>query len=204
MYESQPYYGNLPLLLLFERMDFLRPAILAIWEEPQEQKHVRVLHRMMWYYAAMAGTRREADRLSKQRIQKVTPTSFDGPGVVEQTTADDVDPSIENAYKEDNRPDSNKRYVGSTPLIVECHSPETVRHGPFEEVAEHIRQLYNIDCQNACGVWEYHGGQISEKMTEIVARCECGNVVWTKIMTTNEFAEQAEKILHWKRLADPG
>ena len=54
MHESQSYYGGLPAALLAERMDFLRPAVLAIWDNPGNQDHVRVLHKLLQYYMEMA------------------------------------------------------------------------------------------------------------------------------------------------------
>ncbi|MEA1950626.1 MAG: hypothetical protein U9N87_04535, partial [Planctomycetota bacterium] len=211
MYESRPYYGGLPAAILVERMDFLRPAILAIWEQPEEQKHVRVLYRMMWFYAAMVSKRREADRLSKKRTISGPPISSDVSGVVDQATEEDVYsnmeedvyPNMEDEDAEDDRYASNKQYIGSTPLIVDFHSPVSAEKGPFEEVAEHIRQLHQIDCANACGVWEYKCERPSEELITIVVRCECGNVAWKKDMTFNEFAEHAENILKWKRTDRP-
>ena len=69
MHESQPVYGDLPLALLAERARYLRQAILAMWNEPENGDHLRVLHRLLAYYAEMASKRREADRQSKQRCR---------------------------------------------------------------------------------------------------------------------------------------
>ena len=66
MYESQPYYGGFPAAFLAERMNFLKPAVLAIWNEPENEDCKHVLYRMFSYYAEMARTRREADRRSKR------------------------------------------------------------------------------------------------------------------------------------------
>jgi hypothetical protein len=72
MLESQPYYGNVPAAMLAERMQGLEIGVLAIWNEPQNQVHVRVLHRLLHYYAEMAQKRRGADSQSKKRRQRGT------------------------------------------------------------------------------------------------------------------------------------
>ena len=67
MHERQPYFGNMPAVLLAERLSFLKPAIASIWDEPSDRRHIQVLHRMMHYYAEMVERRRQADRRTKQR-----------------------------------------------------------------------------------------------------------------------------------------
>ncbi len=65
IYYRQPWLGGLSLALVFDRMHFLREALLAVWEQPSDVRRIRVLHRMLDYYAAMSTEAREADRRRK-------------------------------------------------------------------------------------------------------------------------------------------
>ena len=69
MHESQPEYGNLPAALLADRMSDVELAVLAIWDEPESQEHIRVLHRLLYHYSEMAKRRRQADAQCKNRRQ---------------------------------------------------------------------------------------------------------------------------------------
>lgn len=63
----QPYFGNLPLLLLKDRINFLKYAVLDIFEKPGNRRRVAVFHRMLAFYDEMLGKRRAADRRYQQR-----------------------------------------------------------------------------------------------------------------------------------------
>jgi hypothetical protein len=67
VYFRQPHFGGLPLVLLAERMAWLGPVVWQLWESPSDGEEVRVLHRLLAYYAAMARTRREIDQKLKQK-----------------------------------------------------------------------------------------------------------------------------------------
>jgi len=67
-YMRNPVF-SLPLILLHDRLDVLKDAILYSWNNPDDPDAVAVIHTMMSYYAEMAGNRRNADRLYKQRMQ---------------------------------------------------------------------------------------------------------------------------------------
>jgi hypothetical protein len=71
MHLRQPHYGNLPLLLLGERIGFVEGIVLDICEHPGDRRPVEILHRLLQYYATMVGERREAD---KQRKRKGSPS----------------------------------------------------------------------------------------------------------------------------------
>src|SRR5262249_55085825 len=73
MYLRQPYLGNLPLVLLIERFDFLKGLLWELWEDLPDLGLVPVLYRLLDYYATMAARRREADRL----IKSGRPITFD-------------------------------------------------------------------------------------------------------------------------------
>jgi hypothetical protein len=70
MYLAHPNFGGLPLVLLYERFDFIKPIILQMWERPEDPDLVAVFHRMLWYYAEIIEKRREEDRRYKQRAQQ--------------------------------------------------------------------------------------------------------------------------------------
>ena len=66
MYQPQSYLGGIPLVLLLERWQIFDPLIGRLWESPGDPQSVRVLHRLLSYYAEMASHRRIADVKSKK------------------------------------------------------------------------------------------------------------------------------------------
>jgi hypothetical protein len=207
MYESQPYYGDLPLALLAERLSFLRLAILAIWESPQDQDNVRVLHRLLWYFADMVSRRREADRQSKRRSQGDPPTSLEEPCSVDGAAKEDAALNTDDPDLEDVRHVSRNR-GRSVRLIDNLHSRPSTEEGPFAEVADHIRELYRIKCDAHCGHWEYYREKEGTENEEtesvyIMMRCECGRVAQKLEIPLREFADHARNVLGW-RMSAPG
>jgi hypothetical protein len=65
MHLPQPYFGNLPLVLLVERFGFMKDVLWEMWGDLPDQRRVAVLHRLLDYYAQMAAKRREVDRALK-------------------------------------------------------------------------------------------------------------------------------------------
>jgi hypothetical protein len=61
------HFGGLPRWLLMERVEFLRPALEALMQNPRDEEVVGALHRLLTWYPEMVRKRREADRLSKRR-----------------------------------------------------------------------------------------------------------------------------------------
>src|SRR5262249_14233001 len=59
--------GGLPLILLHDRFDFVREAILDIWEQPRNRRRVGGLLRLLHYYAAMASKKRGGGRPYKRQ-----------------------------------------------------------------------------------------------------------------------------------------
>ena len=59
--------GRIPLVLLRDRFEVLKPAILEIWRNPGSRKAVGVLRRLIWFYAEIVDTRRAGDRQYKKR-----------------------------------------------------------------------------------------------------------------------------------------
>jgi hypothetical protein len=59
-------YAGLPLLLMHDRYDELKAAVLNVWNNPGDRTAVPVLHRVMTYYSEVLGNRRKADKEYKQ------------------------------------------------------------------------------------------------------------------------------------------
>jgi hypothetical protein len=66
LYVGRRYLGGLPLLLLRDRFDFLREAMLAVMNDPANRRHQGALLRLLDFYGKMATTKREADRRYKK------------------------------------------------------------------------------------------------------------------------------------------
>ena len=204
MYESQPYYGNMPLAILAERMGFLRQAILKIWEEPQDENHVRVLHGLLQYYADMAAKRRDVDRRSKRahRVdENLSPenTCVDETPCVSIGDLEPLDLPSDGALigPEDDASDAAPRTAPGIPgqFIDNLHSSAAPVAGPFQEVAEHIRELNGIECNNRCTVWEAERQDESEEWVTLSFRCECGEVAKDVRMSMDQFEQRAREIL---------
>jgi hypothetical protein len=67
MYRPQPYFGDLPLLLLVERWGLISTIVAEIWGDSKDVELVGVMHRLLDIYAQMAPDRRELDRLLKAK-----------------------------------------------------------------------------------------------------------------------------------------
>lgn len=202
MYERQPYYGNLPLALLAERLSFLRLAILAIWEAPQDQDNVRVLHRLLWYFADMVSRRREADRQSKQRSEGDPPTSLEEACTVDGATREDAALNTDDPDLKDGRRVSRNRGM-SVRLIDNLHCRPSAEEGPFAEIADHIRELKRIKCDAGCERWEYHGEKEETELVTIAIECRCGRVAQKLDIPLSELTAHAKDLLKW-RMPAPG
>ncbi|OAI45577.1 hypothetical protein AYO44_12815 [Planctomycetaceae bacterium SCGC AG-212-F19] len=66
MHLPQPYFGNLPLILVVDRFGFMQDVLWEIWQGIPPTEVVPVLHRVLDYYAEMATKRREVDRAMKR------------------------------------------------------------------------------------------------------------------------------------------
>lgn len=63
--------SRIPVILLHERFDVLKEAILAVWNKPQSSRATSVFRRLVWYYAEMLSNRRAGDRnYKRQAVQK--------------------------------------------------------------------------------------------------------------------------------------
>jgi hypothetical protein len=198
MHESQPYYGGLPLAMLAERTAFLKRAALAIWNEPGNSEHIRVLHRVLNYYGEMMSKRRQADRQSKQHT----------PGETIEISRQDQAAHDARKHDQDTCEDSSRVEVrdsaagvcrgGQGELVEDLHFSRVSKQSPFSEVAEHIRQLDGIECAAGCVHWEYHRhGEFKESVT-IELRCECGQVQRIVKLSVQEFTERVQEILGWE------
>jgi hypothetical protein len=69
---ANPLFGGLPLVLIHERLTFLKEAILEVWNSQSDRESIAVVHQMMNYYSVLTGNRRAADRLYKRRVTAKT------------------------------------------------------------------------------------------------------------------------------------
>lgn len=189
MYESQPYYGNLPAAMLAERMPDIKLAVLKIWEEPQNHRHVRVLHRLLAYYAEMVRKRRQADSQSKQRCPQVPAGALQMETSVEGNT-------VAGIAVESGSPPNGCSEVGSVQFVENLHSPAPCEPSPFAVIAEHLRQSHGIECEAGCTEWEYYRDGESDQPVTIRMRCECGQVDKAMSVTRKEFTKRAKEVLH--------
>jgi len=65
IYLQQEYFNNLPLVLLQERIPFLKWPMLSVLSGRNDFAFVGTLHRLLYYYSSMIDSRRRADLLAK-------------------------------------------------------------------------------------------------------------------------------------------
>jgi hypothetical protein len=88
LFVGSPMLGGIPLLLLSDRVDFLREAIINAWTNPGDREAIGILHKIMYYYSELIGNRREADRIYKRHALR---KREDGHVVLEQTPPVDIE-----------------------------------------------------------------------------------------------------------------
>ena len=196
MHEIQPYYGNLPATMLADRMEDIQRAVLAIWHEPHDQGHVRVLHRLLYYYEEMSRNRRMADLQSKKRRAGQKPKNT--PSTPAGADSVDGDTNKGAAIKHD-PPSFVPAKGGESEFIENKHGATHREDDPFPIIAEHIRELGAIECSAGCLNWEYYREGESDSVVKIHLRCECGQIAGTISLSLDEFAEHGEKVLGWQR-----
>jgi hypothetical protein len=200
-YEAQPYYGGLPLALLAERRGFLRHAVLAIWEEPHNQDHVRALHRLLAYYAHMASARRCADRRSKEvcssaRVEANQPsTDRDGSAGIDATT-DRFDGPDETCHAwEDGGPASRRRRGAiQTQFIDNLHGRGSPVDDRFADLADYIRESAGVECDQGCEQWEHEMSTKKDGAMTFVFRCRCGRTAKSVRMRQEEVVELGREL----------
>ncbi len=69
VYRGDERLAGLPLVLLHERFDFCRPAIIPIWNEPSNQESFDVFYRYLSYFAEVLSKRRAADTRRKSELR---------------------------------------------------------------------------------------------------------------------------------------
>ncbi len=67
LYCKQPYLGGLPVVMLWNRFDFLRGAVVDLLADPHDGRRIGVLLRLIQFYAEMTGKRRQVDRSYSKR-----------------------------------------------------------------------------------------------------------------------------------------
>jgi hypothetical protein len=67
LYQKQPRLGGLPLIMLQDRLEFLRETVIDLWDDPRDRGRMGALLRMLQYYGEMAAKKREADRRYKRQ-----------------------------------------------------------------------------------------------------------------------------------------
>ena len=79
LYLPRQEFGNIPLILLAEKLQFADPVLEDIINNPEEDQPVQALYRLLQFYSAMVSNRREADirikkvaEQSRKRLRKET------------------------------------------------------------------------------------------------------------------------------------
>jgi hypothetical protein len=81
IYQPQPFFANLPLLLLGPRLTLLKPAILEIMSGSGDEDIVGAIHRLLMLHSSLSMTIRKEDRARKssRKPRNYSPDRDDGP-----------------------------------------------------------------------------------------------------------------------------
>ena len=78
LFLQQPAFGDLPLIMLAERLDFAKSVVWDVISSPDNQQAIGALHTLLQFYMVMCDKRRYADRLRKRKTStSVNFYSFD-------------------------------------------------------------------------------------------------------------------------------
>ncbi|HEY1600290.1 MAG TPA: hypothetical protein VGG64_11850 [Pirellulales bacterium] len=90
---QQEHFGGLPLVLLMDRSDLLKPIVLQLWDEGPSEELVGALHTVLAWHDVIASRRRETDRVAKRSIREVRVP------VPEGTQQSSSDPAVQNIFR---------------------------------------------------------------------------------------------------------
>jgi len=172
---NQPHFGSFPLVLLAERIPFIKGIIWDLIHNPTDQQTVGVLHRLLDWYGDIARRRRQADRITKQR----RPASH-APGEKSPLTV----PLPELPVEEVNEDES--------PVTVQ--SEETVSRSAgevrlFTEMAERICTSRGLRCACALSDWRHRVATQVGDIVTIEHSCPVCEFVTTSTLTLNEIRQ---------------
>lgn len=187
-YLSNPDFGGLPLLLLHDRLDFLREAILETWNRPDDRDAVAVLHTMMHYYSELASNRRAADRRYKQRAGGRTVS-----GYVPRDKRLRGDEHRElNRTDDDSRPREGRSLRSTTVPSDDGHGSS---NDSLRSVAAHLREQLGIECDRGCTHWDYDTRANENGTVETTFACECGRTERATQMPLTKYTKIARQVL---------
>ncbi len=151
LFFAQPEWGNLPLVLIMERGQFIRSLLIDLWQNPGDVDLIRKIHRLLHVYAEMATKRRKADRRIKDRAKGSQAVRGrkrrNGRGLSE------MEPELGDAAP-----------VGDEPLL--------------EKIAQVLADSYSLDCPDCLAPWTMRVDgfrpSVTGKSIELELACQCG------------------------------
>jgi hypothetical protein len=179
MHLPQPYFGDLPLVLLAERLDLIGPLLWRLWNSPDETA-VRILHRLLTYYADMASVRRRADRRFKERTRK---------------------PASDEAPMRDHQPDESVSLSGAGSRIM-TFSLDEHRDSPTTPetaigIIQHICESRHIQCQCLAPDWSLLDASMeTDGFTTVRGACRQCQRSWEARLSPEETAEIQKLFQH--------
>lgn len=87
-YLKRPAFGDLPLVMLVDRFEFLSPTILSMWCHPDDENALKVFYRVATWFQEILEKRRDADRRLKPRKGQCTESADGLDGSVLITSVD--------------------------------------------------------------------------------------------------------------------
>jgi hypothetical protein len=77
IYRGQSQYGGLPLVMVMQHHQLLRPVVLRTLEHPHNAHLNAILHALLHSYSEIVAARREADRRRKSRKNRNSPATLE-------------------------------------------------------------------------------------------------------------------------------
>jgi hypothetical protein len=147
VYLRQTYLADLPLVVIGERLDFVRPLIVRFWPAGPQGQDIAVLYRLLQWYGSMAASRRAADLCGKRNAQarRVVP-------------AVDGETSAESAARPGTTSNAKKPAPG---------------RGELKDVLFYLAERKGALKTCRCTERAYEVSLVDETTFELVVRCGC-------------------------------
>ena len=171
MHLNQPYLGNLPIVLMYERFSFTKEVLWDIWANPSDQHNIGVLHRLLDWFSDMARKRRQIDRSVKQR-QPAT----DVEGAKTRFTVPLPEMTVEPES------DEEKGFAGT-------NSDESAVMQLLDNAAQVICEQRKIKCQCGRNAWRHQVVSSSDAAVILKHTCNSCPFETTSRVTIEEFKQ---------------
>jgi hypothetical protein len=137
LYFLQPKFGNIPLVMLAEKLQFVDSVLEDIVNHPDKKNSIQVLYRLLQFYSIMVNNRREADVRIKASVKSTRKRLNKETG---QLHSIEIMPDLQDSYDSESRVENEdlinsiyQKVAEIEKLTRKCPQPEwdvKIEQGP--------------------------------------------------------------------------